>query len=197
MKIITDRKFIETIPKLGYRFIADVSVTEIIHEEIEISLENKTKISAEGNFSSEELAEVIRTTAESLEIDQNQIKPHIKQIDSGSSTGLFQKIPNFAIFAIGILAVLITSVGIWFWKNSDDSRNSSVKFDVANITIKRLTNSGKAWHPAISPDGRYIAYVHHEGNYKDGLRLKNLGSGSVTEVVSATNAEFGSPVFFG
>ena len=189
------RKFIETVPKLGYRFVADVRVSETTLEEIEVSLENKTTVSAEGNFTSEELADAVRSTAESLDIDRNLIEPKIKQIDSGLGSRPALSFSSIALLAIGVLSLIAFGAGIWFWRSDDSSKIRATKFDVANVNIERITNSGKAWNPAISPDGNYAAYVHREGSYKVAIRLHNLASGSVTEVVSATDAEFGSPVF--
>jgi len=190
-----DRKYIETVPKLGYRFVAEVRVSEITLEEIEVSLENKTTVSAEGDFTSEELAEAVRSTAESLEIDRNLIEPKIRQIEPAATSKASSKAFPITVFLIGLSSLVTLGAGMWFWNSDSETKIRTAKFEVANTKLERITNSGNAWHPAVSPDGKYATYVHHEGGNKAGIHLQNLVNGSVTEVVSAAETEFGSPIF--
>ena len=189
------RKFIETVPKLGYRFVADVSISETTLEEIEVSLENKTTVSAEGDFTSEELAEAVRSTAESLKIDRNLIEPKIKQIDSVATSKAPSKAFPIAVFLIGLFSIVTFGAGIWFWNSNGETKVRTTKFEIAKAKLERITNSGQAWHPAVSPDNKYVAYVSQSGENTDGIQLQNLATGSITEVTNTTNAEFGSPAF--
>jgi len=60
------------------------------------------------------------------------------------------------------------------------------------IEIVPATNSGNAGDAAISPDGKYIAYVQSEKGMSS-LHLKQLSTGSVAEVVSPSDAHLSSP----
>lgn len=51
-----------------------------------------------------------------------------------------------------------------------------------NIRITRLTDSGKAEDVAISPDGRYIAYLFYDGD-DTSLRLRQVGDRGETQVL--------------
>ena len=185
-------KFIETVPKLGYRFVAEVSeVATEIEETVEVSLEQKMTITTEGSLSREDLAEAIQAST----VDLKPIDGELKRIESPPKTGFFSRISPLAVFAICALSLLTTGVGVWAWTNSSRSKIRAAKFDVARVTLEQITNSGQAWNPATSPDNKYITYVEHSGNSFDGIRLQNLETGSKTQVVSDTEAEFGSPVF--
>src|SRR5205807_8958682 len=51
------------------------------------------------------------------------------------------------------------------------------------LNIKRLTSSGKVGSTAISPDGRYVAYVVRVGD-KETIRLLQVNTGSDVEIVA-------------
>jgi serine/threonine protein kinase/Tol biopolymer transport system component len=51
------------------------------------------------------------------------------------------------------------------------------------LNIKRLTSSGLVSNTAISPDGRYVAYVVDAGN-KQSIRLLQVNTGSDVEIVA-------------
>ncbi|HMO79232.1 MAG TPA: winged helix-turn-helix domain-containing protein [Pyrinomonadaceae bacterium] len=61
-------------------------------------------------------------------------------------------------------------------------------------SLKRLTDSGRAWFPSVSADGKKIAYVYHSKNM-DSVRVQDVASGGVTEVVPPAIAEIGQPEF--
>jgi Tol biopolymer transport system component len=44
------------------------------------------------------------------------------------------------------------------------SESSAARSALADLQITQLTTSGTAERPAISPDGRYVAYVQRDGN---------------------------------
>jgi serine/threonine protein kinase len=51
------------------------------------------------------------------------------------------------------------------------------------LNIKRLTSSGKVGNTAISPDGRYVAYVARSGD-KHSIRLLQVNTGSDVEILT-------------
>jgi Tol biopolymer transport system component len=193
------RNYIETVPKQGYRFVVEVRPIDAFEEEvIEVSLSQKTTVIAEGNISNEEVAEMIRTTADSVAFDQSRVPAQVKEIAPPKKSGIFAQFTTLSILATSIISFITIGAAIWAWKNSDASStkesNSLANVEILNTNLKQLTNSGNAWSPSVSPDNKQIAYIFHENN-KDSIRLKNLATGSVTESVPPTEAEIGQPIF--
>lgn len=52
----------------------------------------------------------------------------------------------------------------------------------AAIELKRLTYDSKAFGPAVSPSGEYVAYRFHDGD-QDSIRLKNIANGSTIQIM--------------
>jgi serine/threonine protein kinase/Tol biopolymer transport system component len=76
-------------------------------------------------------------------------------------------------------------------------------FDLQNMQITRLTDSGKATRVAISPDGRYIVYVQAEGE-EESLRVRNVATKSdvqvlppeAVEIVGVSFSQDGDYIYF-
>ncbi len=61
--------------------------------------------------------------------------------------------------------------------------------DTAAMKITRLTNNGRAWHAAMSPDGKYVAHVLVTGD-KQSLLLRQTATTSSREIVPPTTGYF-------
>jgi serine/threonine protein kinase/Tol biopolymer transport system component len=64
----------------------------------------------------------------------------------------------------------------------------------ANFTIRKITDTGRAGATAISPDGKFILSVENS-NGEQSLWLRNIATGSETQVVLPAGQTFGSPAF--
>ena len=80
------------------------------------------------------------------------------------------------ILGSGYLATRPTSVGT--------AGEGSARPSIADLKIEQLTTSGTANLPAISPDGKYVAYVE-QGTAGDSLRVRQVATGSNVEIVAA------------
>jgi hypothetical protein len=58
-----------------------------------------------------------------------------------------------------------------------------------NFTVAQITNSGMAFSEAISPDGRYVAFVQNDKGMES-LWLRNLPTGSDTQITPASTADY-------
>lgn len=189
------KKIIETVPKRGYRFIADVRIVECEEELIEVSLARQTTITAEseGDVSSEELAEAVKETARSLALEKEIEEPYAARSGTaGKPLRAFLTAPVLALCAFSIAAA-----GIWYWRAGGENQKTVIVPDAGSskIELVRLTDSGKAWNPAISPDGQQIAYVFHD-RLHDSIRLQNLATKSIVEVVPPDEkADYGRLLF--
>ena len=63
-----------------------------------------------------------------------------------------------------------------------------------NFSITQLTNTGKVQNAAISPDGRFLLSVQSD-NGNESLWLRNIPTGSNTQVLPASGHSFASLVF--
>jgi serine/threonine protein kinase/Tol biopolymer transport system component len=72
--------------------------------------------------------------------------------------------------------------------------NRTVPIPFQSFDVTQVTNSGKAVLAAISPDGKYIVSVVDD-NGKQGLWLRNVPSGSNTQVLEPDTLAIQSPVF--
>ena len=63
-----------------------------------------------------------------------------------------------------------------------------------DFTITQITNTGKAEQAAISPDGKYVLHVQNDNGMRS-IRLRNIATGSDTEVFAPSPTRFKSLVF--
>jgi eukaryotic-like serine/threonine-protein kinase len=91
---------------------------------------------------------------------------------------------TLALIAVLATVALLALAGL-FWSMN---RKSAPPAAGPEFSISRLTGSGNALAGAISPDGRYIAYIaSHEGTQS--VRVRQISTGSEVEV-----AEKGMPI---
>src|SRR6202166_2868811 len=94
----------------------------------------------------------------------------------------------------GVGALLVASAGtIWgfyYWLAP-----KAVPFQKTEIT--RLTASGKVTVAAISPDGRYVAYVTDESlvHGRETLWMRQIGTGSDVQIVPPADVRYGGLTF--
>ena len=88
------------------------------------------------------------------------------------------KFVGAAFVAAGFVAVLAMVLG-YFWRTGDKAAPS---LDLSKARISKVTESGNATNTAISPDGRYVAYVENDGD-EYSLWVSQLATGGKTQVV--------------
>jgi eukaryotic-like serine/threonine-protein kinase len=72
--------------------------------------------------------------------------------------------------------------------------NRAVTIPFQSFAATQMTNTGRALSAAVSPDGKYVVSVIND-NGKQGLWLRNVPSGSNTQVLEADTFALRSPVF--
>jgi Tol biopolymer transport system component/predicted Ser/Thr protein kinase len=92
----------------------------------------------------------------------------------------------------GAIAVAVIALALFAWFRPGGSAAS--RGDAAAFTMSRITTDGAVSEAAISPDGRYVAYVRREGPIYS-LRLKQLATGSEVQVVAPSTTFIASPFF--
>jgi Tol biopolymer transport system component/DNA-binding winged helix-turn-helix (wHTH) protein len=197
-KVLSERekggKFIETIPRRGYRFVAEIHPVETRSELIQVSHNKQTRISAEGFVSRQELTEAVKEIAKSL-VSGNEIEAvPTKQFTATKTKRFYQSAFFPAAIALSFFAF---GLAVWSWQSNyfnfwKPSLMTSAERPL--LTFERLTHSGKVFFPALSPGKQFVAYVFvNQGKYS--LELQNIATGSKTVVVEPTEREISRPEF--
>jgi Tol biopolymer transport system component/DNA-binding winged helix-turn-helix (wHTH) protein len=132
--------YIETIPKRGYRFVAPVSVPLPAENVIASSRLDPVSPFAEGT------------------IEAKTPPPPPPPETSSSPRGLHSRVVVIGSFVLG--AVVLAAVGTMGWlrarhTSSHDSNAASTDLRISPVT----TAPGDAVSPALSPDGREVAFL--------------------------------------
>ena len=88
----------------------------------------------------------------------------------------------------GIIALVVT-VGV-IWKLLVATPGLSPASPIADLQVTPLTSTGKALNPAISPDGKYVAYVQQDGTAFS-LWMRQIDTASQVQIVPP---EAGTPI---
>jgi eukaryotic-like serine/threonine-protein kinase len=97
---------------------------------------------------------------------------------------------------ITVLSLLMITAGIyglykWFSQWLGDS--GPVPFQ--NMTLSKLTNSGKVVLATISPDGKYVVNVVDEGHGQQSLWMRHIATGSNAQIMPPTEVQYSGLTF--
>lgn len=109
-------------------------------------------------------------------------------VQNASSSGRGGKI-IVASLALILLAALAFGFYRGFAGKSNDESSAFIKNQVS-----RLSSDGKVNLPAISPNGKYVAYVSGEAGSRS-LVVRQISTDSIITVVPATKLDFRSVIF--
>ncbi|HZH33646.1 MAG TPA: protein kinase, partial [Pyrinomonadaceae bacterium] len=170
-----------------YQNIKDfaLDLKNLLYEiEHEISLENKTQ----------PLPAYLGNTVESERIHRtsgaNQ-PTHITSVPTTSAEYIVEQVRRHkwqtAVFSFGLIAVLAAiSLGYFRW-NGQKPVATVKAFEKTQIS--RLTTDGKVRLPAISSDGKYVAYLSGEMGSRS-LVVRQVATDSLVTIVPPTAQEF-------
>jgi DNA-binding winged helix-turn-helix (wHTH) protein/Tol biopolymer transport system component len=165
------KDFIETIPRRGYRFSADVNVVELE----KVSEKNKNNFGQ--NFENDKnLSEVIVATKTKTYLSEEIIEDSLEPIraETLQSSLPANKRSNglFIGLAIGVLAVsAISAIAFWNWNNS---KTNTLESSSNRLKFLAATDTGNVLNSAISPNGNFLALVKKEKNLDNSLWLKDV-----------------------
>ena len=84
---------------------------------------------------------------------------------------------------VAALVLIAAAVGAYLWVNQPRG------FNLQNMKLVQVTNSGNAGAGALSPDGRYIVYALQDGA-QESLWVQQLATGSNVQIVPPDQAHF-------
>ena len=155
-------RYIETLPRIGYRFIAPVSNDGFK----EAAVSPAASVSSGRLYEWPEEAKTGTTAgSESKPLSSPQIP-----------AAWWKRHGLFAAAAATLVFVALLGYGLQRWVLH------SRKLDLQSIQITKLTDSGIVEDVAISPDGRYVVYALHQGE-KEGLWLRQVATRSDVQIL--------------
>jgi len=165
-----EHRYIETVPKRGYRFGA--SVRRWPEESTDLVIEQHTRSSV-----------VIEQEADSRsEVGVDGSSPSAAKSSGAKASQLTSRtISRIATWLVG--ALLVIAGGVWAYRNVVPSSlppNAARPFQNAKLT--KLTGTGKVTNAAISADGKYVAYCVNESDGQS-LWLRQVSTSSNIRIV--------------
>ena len=89
-----------------------------------------------------------------------------------------------AVFAVAVLAAAAFGVySLW-------SRRSSGPTPFQNMSIKKITDTGKAVRTTISADGKYVVNVSEDAQGLQGVWMRHIATGSFAPILPPTEARY-------
>jgi DNA-binding winged helix-turn-helix (wHTH) protein/Tol biopolymer transport system component len=156
--------YIETIPRRGYRFMAKVKEGNGAPDVIVIQEKTRTSVSYEVD--TDELPNELPLTRQVIDLT-SQVPRQLPAASRAQHRWLWIAVP--------VALIAIAGVAILFWPRTHSAPFESVK-------LTKFTTTGKAVHAAISPDGKYVAYVLNDSGQQS-VRLKQLATGTEVQIV--------------
>jgi len=150
-------RYIETLPRRGYRFIAEVHATS--------NGKNGTKVAA-ATAEIPPTREINLAPPAELENDREPRHP------SGSYS---RTAPDTLKSAAGVVLLVISSVLVWLVVRHSPAKNPPLELKLRQLTTNPSENAVS--NGAISPDGRYLAYVDTKG-----IQIKLIETGETRAV---------------
>lgn len=155
-------RYIETVPRRGYRFVAAVQ-------------ELSVPISRNGSQAEDEssLNKPSKREAETTVIAPPALSPAIKFFPS-----------KWAVGMAGLCILLAAGVLYLLFKRSSPPLPAT-----HNMQLTRLTTTGKARLPALSPDAKYVAYVVNDAG-KQSVWVRQLAAANNVQVIAPAEVDY-------
>jgi len=158
-------RFIETLPRRGYRFIARVDFPGSPVAGLGFQVPS-TALAPAG------------VATHTSQISSSIVIAAAKQHAFGVAAGTFAMLTVLGVASFGLYSLL--------------HRVNATPFQ--KFTIEQITHSGKVAQAAIAPDGKYVLSVIDD-NGTESLWLRNVHTGSDTQVIPPSASDYESLAF--
>jgi Tol biopolymer transport system component/DNA-binding winged helix-turn-helix (wHTH) protein len=175
-KALGEGRYIETIPRRGYRFAAEVKEWDEPPADL-ILIKEKTKTSLSYE-------EEIEQEFPGPNLDARADGQTVIDVTSQSASLPATRIESRSLLwpALAVLAVVVAIAGWFFWR-----RDSRPPFET--VKLARFTTTGNALRAAISADGKYIAHVRDDAGQKS-VWLRQVATGKDLQIVPPARIAF-------
>jgi Tol biopolymer transport system component/DNA-binding winged helix-turn-helix (wHTH) protein len=155
-------KYIETVPRRGYRFIAEVKklIVSVLVEKPEIP-------------------------AEKDEIKPIASENHTAKVNDEVFSGQLNiyQIIKYRPFLFTLSAIAVSAFVLLFWANVSWTKSSSKNLLNTSFNSENLTATGNTQNAAISPDGNLVCYTSRVGG-QDSLWLRQLKTNTNLQILA-------------
>lgn len=188
-----EKRFIETVPKRGYRFVANVQLyqDERTFQPVNQGLTTGiTSVVASNGNGAGVSAESDRPTLE-ISLAPAAAPGNINQVTGQTRRTFWHK--RSAYVVVGLLA--LTTLGLLVTRTVRQNRSAidnPTSFE--KMALARITQTGKARNSAISPDGNYVAYVAFEAG-KQSLWIRQVSAPNDAQIISPSEVRYLGPTF--
>ena len=177
-------KYIQTLPRRGYRFVAKVS--ELRDEEPDLLVEEHSR----ANIVIEE-----ETSGAPMSAIQPQTQPVMLALPRTS--WLSQN--KATLLVVALVSILIAGASFagrraWLGRVSLTTKPRAAA-PATELKITRVTNSGKVGTATISPDGRFIAYDENYTSGEGTLYVRQTGTNNEIRLLEPGERFFGGAAF--
>ena len=163
--------FIETVPKRGYRFTAQVSELESGPEDLIVHNRIRAHIVTEEVEPDDNVA-IAGTWEPPRQIDAARLSI------AENFTDRIRRHKSAAVLGLALFLMALAGFGFGLYKLV--SRKTIATFET--MKIARLTSNGKAVDAAISPDGKYAVYVVADSGQQS-LWMRQVATASVMQII--------------
>ena len=181
-KALGEGQYIETIPRRGYRFAAEVKEWDDSSDVIVIKEKTRRSLSYEDEIEQAPAVPRLDNTRAENQGPLN-VTPLGATSRSNDTRASFRSRNLSRLWPIPVsLGVLIVIAAVFFWP-----RTPTPPFE--RVELVRFTTSGKAEKAAISPDGKYLAYLLVDSG-QQGVWLRQVATGKDLQIIPPSHAEF-------
>lgn len=186
----SDHQYIQTVPKRGYRFVAEVKevitasdaaepvpVDDISLEEVLVG-ENSVGHSVSSPPEAIAPLSAMQAGADTPGGLDPRAKGATRGEQSGGKRSAALVLAGLAVAFIGLAYAAYRFTG-WY----------AIEMPGHKMTITRFTTTGQSLDAAISPDGKYVVYVSEEAG-KQSLWVKQVATGSNVQVVGPADVSY-------
>lgn len=182
-------RYIKTIPRRGYRFIAEV--TEAINQPAEfvVAERSRSRVLIEEEIETTEEEEFAAEPEAPAPVRAN-LEAHRTAAKASPASGTAPRRKTM-LLSIGLMLLLLSTAFVWYELTRSD-RSGAAK---GTMRIARVTSSGRVGGATISPDGKFVAYIE---NYPAGagtVRVKQLATNSEVQLLPPGERVFGGTAF--
>lgn len=189
----TENQFIETVPKHGYRFIADVKAVDgTTNGKPENGRQRATHdITAGENISAAQTGDAEIGNAETVNVASGAAAnlPTAERRDPHPAKrhGRFN-LPTKVLAPVMLPLAVAVAVGLFLFTRRDEAASDFATPSPPTRTTQ-LTNTGQVSRAAVSPDGKYVAYIQ-SARGQESLWLRQVEVAGGIEIVPPSLSHF-------